>query len=175
MEDLEVDDITKNEKRKKLNSGDKGKRVERQLVKVLNDRFGGGFSRSVGSGNRIGQVSYLPTHARDTFTGDLVCPENFRWCFECKGGYNEIDLCSAFEDGSAALDKFLQQAEEEAKNCGRKPLLLWKKDRKPWLVFVKSDDLPEEWKADYQMQYKDWMIVSFNKLLKEHDSYWIKS
>ena len=41
-------------KKRKANGKKKGDRCELQLVKVLTKRFGEGFSRSVGSGNRWG-------------------------------------------------------------------------------------------------------------------------
>jgi hypothetical protein len=168
--DLEVDDILKPKAKKKLNCGQKGKRVERELVNILNARFGGGFSRSVGSGNRFGQVSNLPKHAQDTFAGDITCPESFAWVFENKGGYDDIDLSSIFIDGNSRLDAFLKQADEESKNSGRKSMLTWKKSRKPWLAFVKTCNLPH---LDYQFRliYNDWSAVSLEELLKTEDSY----
>jgi len=66
-EDAEVEDIF-NKKPKKIKSGKKGKRVELELVKALNQRFQktlaanpdlGSFSRSIGSGNRWGQNVHL--------------------------------------------------------------------------------------------------------------------
>lgn len=171
--DLEIDDILQPKAKKKLNSGRKGKRVERDLVKLLNERFGGGFSRSVGSGNRWGQVAALPKHAQDTFSGDLVCPEQFDFVFESKGGYEEIDLNSAFVDGNSQLDAFLKQAEDESERTGRKPLLAWKKNRKPWLAFVKTSDLPH---LDYRFRliYNQWSAVALEELLKEDDSYFFR-
>jgi hypothetical protein len=52
-------------------------------------------------------VSFLPKHAQDTFSGDLVCPADFKWVFEVKCGYNEIDLNAAFDGGVTDLDAFL--------------------------------------------------------------------
>jgi hypothetical protein len=98
-EDFVVDDILKNKekKKKKVNGKQKGGRVERELTKILNTRFNcQDFSRSVGSGNRWGQVSHLPKHARDVFSGDLIVPANFIFCLESKGGYDGIDLNRLF-------------------------------------------------------------------------------
>jgi hypothetical protein len=117
-------------RRKGVNSGRKGKRVELELVKVLNARFGGGFSRSVGSGNRWGQVANLPEHAQQTFGGDILCPPGFKFVLESKGGYDGIDLGSALAGGNAELDEFLQQASDASKRTGRKPLVAWKKSRR---------------------------------------------
>jgi Holliday junction resolvase len=172
-DDLDIHDIIAQKKeRTTIKSGSKGKRKERELVKVLTDRFGAGFSRSVGSGNRWGQVSHLPKHAQDTFSGDLVCPEDFLWVFECKGGYNEIDLNNAFIGGITDLDAFLKQADEEKGRTGRMPMLCWKKDRRPWLAFVQTENLPKDFNFEYSMKYRGWTAVALEELLKTPDSYW---
>jgi hypothetical protein len=169
--DFEVEDILGRKERKKhLNSGDKGKRVERGLAKILNDRFGGGFSRSIGSGNRGEQVSNLPRHAKETFSGDLVCPANFAFVFESKGGYDDVDLNSVFEGGNATLDAFLKQASEESVETGRKPILVWKKNRKPWLAWLRTVDLPHtDW--EYRLVYREWSAVPLSVLLQSDDEY----
>ena len=165
MNDFFVDDILQPKKKKKVNAVEKGKRVERELAKLLYKRFNKHFSRTIGSGNRWGQVSNMPQHAQDTFTGDLVCPENFAFTIESKGGYeDEIDLNSVLFDGNARLDGFLKQAEDESKECGRKPLILWKRSRKPWLSMLKTADLPNfDWK--YRLIYMDWSMIPLNSLL----------
>ena len=170
MDDLEVEDILKPGKKKKLNSGAKGKRVERDLVKILNERFGGGFSRSVGSGNRWGQVSSLPKHAQDTFSGDIVCPENFAFVFECKGGYDDTDLNSVFDGGIGLIDGFLKQADMESGKAGRKSILVWKKNRKPWIAFLKTVGLPHlDW--NYRLIYREWSAVPLKELLEVKDEF----
>lgn len=71
-------------KHKKRHAGGKGK-GDLQRVKVLAARFGEGFSRSAGSGNRWGRVSHSPRHAQEVFAGDLIVPKRFRWVIESKG------------------------------------------------------------------------------------------
>jgi len=157
-------------KKKKKNSTQKGKRVERTLVKLFTERFGDGFSRTIGSGNRWGQVAYLPKHAQDTFTGDLVTPAGFQFVIESKGGYDDIDLSSVFVSGNAQLDEFIEQVTAESERCGRKPIILWKKSRKPWLAFVRTDDLPHlDW--TYRLVYRDWSAVALEELFKLPDEF----
>ena len=134
--------MTEKAKKRKADGKQKGNRTELQLVKVLTQRFGDGFSRSVGSGNRWGQVANLPRHAQDVFSGDLIVPKRFRWALECKGGYSGIDINSVFVGGNKELDGFLQQVTMDAARCGRKPMLCWKRDRKPWLAFVPATARP---------------------------------
>src|SRR5581483_5120960 len=142
--------------------------------KILNERFGGGFSRTMGSGNRTKQVTFLPKHAQDTFSGDLVAPENFAFSIESKGGYEDVDLVSAFDGGHSQIDEFLDQAQTDADGCKRKPMVVWKKNRKPTLAMIRTTDLPNrEW--EYKMIYREWSIISFDELLKTEDSFWFKS
>lgn len=177
-DDVDIEDLMK-ERPKKIKSGKKGKRVELEVVKDLNARFSeilsknsdwGRFSRSVGSGNRWGQNVYLSKAAKDIYSGDIVCPENFKFALESKGGYNDIDLCSAFGGGQSELDSFLEQSENDAERCGRKPMLLWKKDRKPRMVFLKTQDLPPR-DFDYSLKYRNWTGVSYEELIKEEDDF----
>jgi hypothetical protein len=169
-------------KTKKIKSGKKGKRVELEVVKILNNRFSkilsenpenGRFSRTVGSGNRWGQNVYLSKSAMENYSGDLVCPTNFNFIIESKGGYNDIDLCSAFDKGQSDLDSFLDQALEDSKRTSRRPMVLWKKDRKPRLSIIKRKDIDCNLykNFEYVMNYRDWMIFNFEDLLKLDDSF----
>lgn len=174
-EDFVVDDILKNKekKKKKVNGKKKGGRVERELTKILNTRFNcQDFSRSVGSGNRWGQVSHLPKHARDVFSGDLIVPANFIFCLESKGGYDGIDLNGVFEHGSTELDHFLDQVVADSVRCERKPMLCWKRTRKSWLVFLKTEELKgREFK--YMLKYREWTGILLNDLLKIENEFFI--
>jgi len=177
-EDAEVEDIF-DKKPKKIKSGRKGKRVELDLIKNLNQRFSkvlssrphaGKFSRSVGSGNRWGQRVHLSKAASDTYSGDIVCPEGFLFVLESKGGYNDIDLCTAFSGRQAELDSFLKQVSDDSERCGRKPMLLWKKDRKPRLAFLRAEHLVGR---DFpcSMRYGAWTVVSYDDLMGLEDAF----
>jgi len=181
-EDFDVEDIF-SDKPKKIKSGKKGKRVELELIKALNSRFertlasrpeAGKFSRSVGSGNRWGQRVHLSKAASDTYSGDIVCPEGFRFVLESKGGYNDIDLCTLFGGSQAELDGFLKQVSDDSRRCGRKPMLLWKKDRKPRLAFLRSEDLPDR-SFSCSLKYGDWTAVSYEDLMSFEDDFFFKT
>lgn len=175
--DFEVDDLLLSPK-KKIKSGRKGKAGERDVVRILNNRFDtlfkknpkwGKFSRSVGSGNRWGQKVDLPEHAINTFTGDLCTPTNFKFVIESKKGYNEIDLYTIFGDRCRELDEFLDKVQSDAKKCNKEPLLIWKKDYKPIIAFVKSRLLKKQCPAMY---YRDWIGLPLETLLKQEDHFW---
>ncbi len=194
MEDMEIDDILENvsKRKKSVNSGSKGKRGERQLCKKLNTHFAhifakhpnwGEFSRSIGSGNRWGQQVKLPQYAKDTYTSDIVVPENFMWCIESKKGYNDIDIISLFNNKCKGLTEMLKQTEEDGKRCGRKPLLIWAKDRKPALAFIRNKDvqvnyiskktwIPNEFSCELSIRGKtDWTGMLFDRLLETTNDY----
>lgn len=172
MENFNIEDILGNlEKNKKVNSSAKGKAGERSLSHIFNKRFSsilsknpswGGFYRSDGSGARCSQVS-LSNYAKKIQSGDVVC-ENFKFTIESKIGY-DIDLFSVFL-GNKELDKFLSQAEKDSLRCGKKPMLVWKKSRKPRLAFIK--DLEEHKELfNCTICYKGWFIVSLDELLEK--------
>jgi Holliday junction resolvase len=169
---LSVDDVLelKSKKKKKVDGGKKGKRAERDLVKLFTTRFGDGFSRSVGSGNRWGQVKNLPKHAKDTLTGDLCCPKGFKWVLESKNGYDDIDLNLVLLKESGTLNAFLKQVTDDVARAERKPMLLWKKTRRPWLAFVHSDEL-EGRHFKFKFIYGKWTAVALEHLLELEDGF----
>lgn len=174
MDGLEIEDIVPkmNPKKKKLNSKRKGNRVELSLTKLLTKHFGKSFTRSVGSGNRWGQVNHLPSHAKATLTGDICPPEDFLWVIECKGGYEDkIDL-NGILDGCSQLDEFIKQSDDDADRSGRKPILVWKRSHKPWLALVRESDIDCS-KFKNRIHYGERVIVSLQSLLDHYDdSYW---
>lgn len=173
IDDFVIEDVLSKKKNKKIDGKKKGSRTELDLTKILNARFGTGFSRSVGSGNRWGQVNHLPKHAQEVFSGDLVVPKGFKFVIESKGGYDGIDMSSVFVHGNSELDGFLDQVTKDSKRCGRKPMLCWKKTRKPWLAFVLTKDLTGQFK--YKMQYGKWTVVALEHLLKLEDEFFMES
>ena len=144
-DDFFTDDLLTEKKKRKKRKADgkkKGNRTELELVKIFNQRFGGGFSRSVGSGNRWGQVAHLPKHAQDVFSGDLMVPQGFKSALGSKGGYADLDLNSVFVGRQQPNSMgFLDQVMKDSQHCGRRPMLCWKRDRKPWLAFVPTKEL----------------------------------
>jgi len=181
MSDLDTDNLFEEPPKKKIKSGLKGKAAERDLVKILNERFakfiaehpkGGSFSRSVGSGNRFGQKVILSESASQIYAGDLTCPEHFNFVIESKKGYNDIDLCIAFTGKCGGLDEFLKQVSEDAKRVGRRALLIWKKDRKPALAFLKTKPGEIISYKHARMVYLDWDVVAIDDLLPLPDDFW---
>ena len=177
----EIDDILENnpEKKKKVNGCRKGKSVERQLCKLLNEHFNQPFSRSVGSGNRIHQVSTLSESAKQVYSGDVSVPEGFKWVIESKGGYeDDMDFSNAVDGKLSKLDDFIKQVSHDAEYTGRKPIICWKRNRKPWLAGIRLSDYPFS-NIDIvfknRLQYGEWFVVPLELLLKETDyKFWFE-
>ena len=183
LSDFMMDDDLGDDKKKKIKSSSKGKRVEREVVDLLNNRFKdilsknpdwGKFSRTIGSGNRFGQKVVLPKYANNLFAGDLITPgTKFNFSIESKGGYNDIDLCTAFDGKCVELDKFIKQAEADSVRANKKPLVLWKKDRKKRLAILELEILKGSADVSNMMKYKaKWAILSFDDLLMFPDDFW---
>ena len=171
-DDYNIEDISKNKKKKKVNGKKKGNRTELDLTKILSERFKQSFSRTVGSGSRWSQAN-LPKHAAEVFSGDLVVPKNFKYTIESKGGYDSIDVGSVYISGNKELDGFLEQAVDDAKRCGRKPMLCWKRTRKPWMAFVLSTEINDR-DFKYSIKYGKWTGVALDFLLELEDGFFLK-
>jgi hypothetical protein len=176
-DDFEIDDVMAEQakKKKKLNSKKKGNRVELGLCKLLSAHFGSSFSRAVGSGNRWGQVSNLPSHAKTALTGDICPPEGFLWVLESKGGYeDDIDLNAIIGENNSQLSKFIEQVMDDAGRCGRKPLVAWKRSRKPALAMMQQNELPADYNKD-RLYWHGWVIVNLEDLLQATPrTYWFE-
>jgi len=169
---VQDDSLLANKKKKKVNGKKKGSRTELDLTKILTKRFGQPFSRTVASGARWSQA-VLPDHAREVFSGDIVVMKGFKFVIESKGGYDSIDMSSVFTHGNSELDSFLNQATNDSKRCNRKPMMCWKKTRKPWLAFILTEELVGK-EFEYSMKYREWTAVALDNLLKLEDSFFIE-
>jgi hypothetical protein len=172
FDDYDVDDIAKNKPKKKVNGKKKGNRTELDLTKLLTARFNQPFSRTVGSGSRWSQAN-LPQHAKEVFSGDIVVPKSFKFTIESKGGYDSIDIGALFISGNKELDSFLDQATDDAKRCSRKPMLCWKRTRKPWITFIHTSDLPNH-DFKYTIQYRQWTGIALEHLLTLPDDFFLE-
>ena len=129
----DIFDISKLKKKKKVNSRTKGSSFERQICKSFNSRFNTKeFCRSPGSG-AFATTHSLPKHLK--IYGDLITPINFKYCIECKKGYNKENLYSLYNYRSSFW-KFIDQCEKDSEKCGKVPMVIFKQDRQPILTIV---------------------------------------
>lgn len=163
--------------KKRKNSGRKGKRGESNLCKLLTERFGKPFARVPQSG-AIGTTREMSEHVREAYVGDIVTPQHFRFCIEVKHGYAEIDLSHVIgHGGNKQLDSFLEQASRDAVKIGREPLLCWKKDRLPWLAFMKPGDFWHDALCEASpigLRYRAWDAFDLKSVLALDDGFWFR-
>ena len=158
-------------KKKKVNSRAKGSTFERSIAKMFNDRFKTAeFSRTPGSG------AFATTHTLPDYLkiyGDLITPMNFKYCIECKKGYNKENLYSLY-NYSSDFWKFVDQCEKDSEKCQKIPMVIFKQDRQktlaivPYNIIYKSNNYIEIHKEE-----KRYKIYLFDDLLKEDDYLWI--
>lgn len=169
------------QKPKKKNSRAKGHGFERQIAKMLNDRLDTTeFSRTPGSG-AFATTHTLPDHLK--IYGDLITPENFRYCIECKKGYNNINLYSLYNNSSEIWD-FLNQCQKDSRKSKKLPMMILKQDRKPILAFVPEYQankiikgvsfLSVSYKKDKFTSGDNWNIYEFAKLLELEEKVWLR-
>tara|TARA_A100001515_G_scaffold2396_2_gene2424 strand:+ start:1440 stop:1973 length:534 start_codon:yes stop_codon:yes gene_type:complete len=132
----DIIDLKKLKKPKRVNSKAKGGAFERQIAKMLNEQFDTKeFSRTPGSG-AFATTHQLPEHI--TVAGDLITPLNFKFCIECKKGYNDQTIYSLL-DYNSKIWQFIEQCERDAKKMNKVPMIIYKQDRKDILVITYKD------------------------------------
>ena len=137
-DNFDVAKLTKAKKPKKVNSRNKGQSFERKIATMLNSKFQTKeFSRSPGSG-AFATTHNIPEHLK--LYGDLITPKDFKFCIECKKGYNKENLCSLFNKRSD-LWKFIDQCEKDSQKCNKEPLVIFQQDRQKILAIVRSNTL----------------------------------
>ena len=164
-------DISALKKKKKVNSKAKGSSFERQVAKILNDRLGTTeFSRTPGSG-AFATTHSLPDHLK--IYGDLITPQNFKYCLECKKGYNNQNLYSLYNH-SSEFWKFIDQCQKDSEKCGKIPMVIFKQDRQQTLAIIPSNVVVQS--NNYIEIHKEGIhhsVYMFDDLLKEEDSIWM--
>ena len=169
-------DISGLKKKKRVNSRTKGSSFERQIAKTFNDRFNTTeFSRSPGSG------AFATTHTLPDYLkiyGDLITPQNFKYCIECKKGYNKENLYSLY-NYSSPFWGFLDQCLKDSEKCDKIPMVIYKQDRQPTLAivpnYVKVNMLQqyiEIQKQEDPFNLRVYRIYKLDDLLNDYDSMW---
>lgn len=159
--------------KKRKNSRAKGNTFERSIATTLNNRFNTTeFSRSPGSG------AFATTHSLPEYLkiyGDLITPKDFKFCIECKKGYNKENIYSLYNNRSDFW-KFIRQAQKDADKCHKEPLLIFKQDRQQILAVIPYHI--NIYNTQKYIQIEDtekkhvYKIYLFNELLKEPDHVW---
>ena len=132
----DIVNLEKLKKKKRVNSKAKGGAFERQIANLLNERFDTKeFNRTPGSG-AFATTHELPEHI--TVAGDLITPLKFKFCIECKKGYNDQTIYSLL-DYNSKIWQFIEQCEKDAEKMKKVPMIIYKQDRKDTLVITYKD------------------------------------
>jgi hypothetical protein len=165
IDDFDLTNLKKDEK-KRTNSKAKGSRFERKIATIFNDRFKTKeFSRTPGSG-AFATTHSLPEHLQ--IYGDLIAPKNFKYCIECKKGYNNLKI-NHLLDYSSQLWKFIEQCEKDSEKCQKLPMVLFQQDRQPILAIIKNSTFflgtqNTEGPTNY-IKFGDYKIVPFEEII----------
>lgn len=162
----------------KINSKNKGSRVELEVVKILEKRFGKGKFRKVpSSGALVGgknkeMSENLDISQKDTLASDIICPPNFSFSVEVKGR-KEASFWDLFNK-KAELNDWLNQVYEDAEFANKKPLLIVKYNRKPMIAYVLTFTTFNTYTSKCIFLYKSWSCCLLDDLLKEPDEFWMR-
>tara|TARA_Y100000034_G_C6887027_1_gene407396 strand:+ start:612 stop:1127 length:516 start_codon:yes stop_codon:yes gene_type:complete len=151
---------------KKINSRRKGNTFTRKICKIFNERFNTKeFCTTPGSG------AFATTHTLPDYLkiyGDIITPINFKYCIECKKGYNKENLNSIL-NYSSEFWKFVKQSSRDAEKSKKFPLLIIQQDRKPVLAILKRIHAPA---LDSSCDFGEYRMCLFEDLLLEKSNFW---
>ena len=132
-----------------VNGKQKGNKFERDIANMLSERFESvtgvekGFRRNPDSGAFFGGTNLHRTETYDTdyaLYGDLICPRNFKFSIECKH-YKTAPLLNAILKRKVSQwDKWLSQANQDAKVSEKDMMMIVKYNNTETMVFVSADE-----------------------------------
>lgn len=184
MEEVRVEDVLQRMKSKgpkgpeegdlpaKKNSRRKGITFEKNLCKILKERFDKPFARSPGSG-AFGTVAKVDARALEVLNADIIAPEGFLWSIEAKAGYGDLDLIGLMasqpwfrcrKSDIQQLDEFWNQASSQADRVNRKPVIIYRKDHRPPITMVLTKDV-EPWMCEMSTEVHPRLIFGERTLM----------
>ena len=173
-DNFDLTNLTKDIKPKRINSRNKGNSFERKVALMLNNKFSTKeFCRSPGSG-AFATTHNIPEHLK--IHGDLITPIDFKFCIECKKGYNKENIYSLYNKRSE-LWKFIDQCEKDSKACNKDPLVIFQQDRQKILAIVRYNTFNIDIKKidiyrKSNKEYNNYSIYLFEDLLL-NDDIWV--
>lgn len=155
-------DLSKLKKKKKVNSNKKGNVFANKIAKLLNERFNTKeFSKTPGSG-AYATTHSLPEHLK--IYGDLIVPKDFRFCIECKKGYNKESLYSLLNPKSKVWE-WIEQNERDAASASQDSLIIIQQDRQPIIALMRADLIPKNDGDDRKIFFGNFVILPLDAVL----------
>lgn len=168
-----------------MNSKQKGKRGEGELVKILNDNFGDGrFRRVPFSGAITGGVnreSNKNIDFKEALTADIITPVNFNFVIEHKF-YAEANFWDLFSDKSN-WNEWLKQVEGDAEFVDKTPLLVIKYNRHkrialvPYSIIAVYADIKKSKEIEDMSKkfiWKEYSVIALEDLISLPKDFWFK-
>lgn len=157
---------------KRKNSRRKGLNFENKVCKLLNERFKTEeFSRTPGSG-AYATVHKLPSYL--VIYGDLICPQGFKYFFECKKGYNNFGLHDLLNEKSL-LGEMLADCERLKAKSNKEFIFIMCQDRRPPLAFFHTRLLEGPITHLKSLNVRSYTCMELQDLLTFPDRFFIKN
>lgn len=121
-----------------VDSRAKGQRAEYKVRDMFREVTGLEWERVPGSGG-FGKQHLLK--------GDIYIPnKDTIHCIEIKSYSDDVINSNLLNPSISQLEKFWAQTEREAKEVGKEPILIFKKDRGKWLLATKDYEVTDMYK-----------------------------
>lgn len=129
-------------------SGEKGKRLEREVKDFLNKTYDTEeFSRTPGSGALMGQSNFqrnigMEDATKQVLGSDLICPTWFKFSIECKNYADSPNYSTIIKSSDKKLDYWLAETLFDSINLKLSPMLFFRTSRKGTHVAYPSQFFP---------------------------------
>lgn len=159
-----------------VQSKQKGNTFERKISNILSERFQEytgkekSFIRNIDSGSYYGasNQSRIDTHSEELHKfGDILAPDAFKWSIECKAYKTAPSVDSILKQKYALFDEWIEQAEQDAINDHKEPLLVIKFNHTEIFVMIKQGCT-----SIYRFKYKDYYAYTLDDFLGYDGDHW---
>lgn len=132
-----------------VNSKNKGNTFERKISNLLSETFKehlgveSGFRRNADSGSFWGASNQkrMQTHLTESAQfGDIITPSSFRYAVECKHYKTPPSFSAMVKQEFKLFDTWIEQAEQDAENAGKKMCVIVKFNNVPEFVILHGAD-----------------------------------
>lgn len=159
-----------------VNGKSKGSSFERKMANLFSKRFDSvtglpqGFRRNPDSGSFWGASNQkrIDTHdAAHAHFGDLICPDNFKFCVESKFYKTGPTFSSIVKGKIVQWDEWIKQSKQDATNSKKEMMLIVKYNGISELVFLEQQivelTLVLSYKNIFVYNLDDFLTLSDNK------------
>jgi len=159
----------------------KGNSFERDIVNIFKKEFEDeGFMRTPHSGATFGKSNRYRMEGIDEgfshqMTGDLVVPKKFPFSLECKA-YKNFEFHQVLQGENKTLDKWIEQAKDDAEVSEKEMLIVMKFNRKGTYVctrdleFSKKDTVLTNYLTNFMYYKERYLIYTLDVFLSFKDS-----